>query len=75
MSLTQDEREWLHRIEDKLDQIAMNGCAKAEQHRDHEVRLRSVERENAEGRGKAAVIGMAAGAVASVVFGWLGKHI
>ena len=50
--MTAEEHAWLRRIEDKLDDIRMNGCSKAPAHEDHEKRLRSVETQQAESRGK-----------------------
>ena len=72
MSLSSDEHAWLRRIEDKLDDIRMNGCSKAPQHEDHETRLRTVENQQAETRGKVI---MASGviSVAAVLIGRLFK--
>jgi hypothetical protein len=59
MMLTADERDWLRRIEDKIDRMILNGCAKASLHAehdaDHEARLRMMEREASEGRGREMV--------------------
>ena len=51
-----EEHAWLARIEEKLDGIRMNGCAKAGQHEDHEKRLRVVETNQAESRGKVVML-------------------
>jgi hypothetical protein len=51
MSLTSDERAWLIRIEEKIDHIILNGCAKAPLHTDHETRLREIESTIQQGRG------------------------
>lgn len=79
MSLTSDEREWLHRIEDKLDKLAMNGCAMAAQHikvdDDHERRLRSVESDRDVSKGWAAAIGACVAVAVTLVVGWIGKHL
>lgn len=75
MSLTQDEREWLHRIEDKIDRIFREGCAKSPLCADTEQRLRTVEQTQAEVRGRAATIGAVAAMVASAVFAWIGRHV
>lgn len=73
MSLTSDERDWLIRVENKLDGIAMNGCSRAQQHADHEVRIRTVEQNLAEQRGKAVVVnGMIATGI-SVVCVFIGR--
>jgi len=52
MSLTQDERDWLRRIEDKIDKFLREGCSKSPQHVDHELRIRTVEKDQAEARGR-----------------------
>jgi hypothetical protein len=43
MSLTSDERDWLIRIEKKIDNILLHGCSKSELHADHEKRIRDIE--------------------------------
>lgn len=52
MSLTQDERDWLRSIESKIDRLLLNGCARAAMHQNHDDRIRSIENEVAEGRGR-----------------------
>ena len=54
--MTTEEHAWLRRIEEKLDGIRMNGCAKAPAHEDHEKRLRAVENQQAESRGKIVIL-------------------
>lgn len=54
--MTAEEHAWLRRIEEKLDGIRMNGCAKAPSHEDHEKRLRAVENQQAESRGKIIIL-------------------
>ena len=54
--MTAEEHAWLRRIEEKLDGIRMNGCAKTPSHEDHEKRLRAVENQQAESRGKIIIL-------------------
>ena len=70
--MTTEEHAWLRRIEEKLDGIRMNGCAKAPSHEDHEKRLRTVENQQAESRGKIVMLS-AFISVAAVFIGRLFK--
>jgi len=61
--MTSDEHAWLVRIEDAikennnlLNKINATGCAKAFTHDDHERRLRVVETQQAESRGKMVML-------------------
>ena len=67
--MTTEEHAWLRRIEEKLDGIRMNGCAKAPAHEDHEKRLRAVENQQAESRGKVVILS----AIISVVAVFIGR--
>jgi len=69
----EDHQLWLRRIEDKLDRIIVSGCAKAATHDDHEQRLRDIERQQSEGRGKAALAGGIASVIVSMVAVAIGK--
>lgn len=75
MSLTKTEVDWLVRIEGKIDKIASNGCARSEQHANHDERLRAVERLQSEGRGRAAVIGAIVAMIMSAFFAWVGRNV
>lgn len=64
--LRQEFTDRMDRQEDKLDSIARNGCAKGQQHDDHEDRLRSLELDKAKMMGIVASIS----AVISLI-GWI----
>jgi hypothetical protein len=66
MSLTTDERAWLHRIEEKIDgvkgdvaYICAHGCVQAPRHDDHEKRMRKLEASENQRIGSMAVVATA----------------
>ena len=72
----------LENIERKLDSIQAQGCSKADGH----VRMQSdlgilfgrvneIERAQAEGRGKLAMIVAGLSAASGLLFAWIGKHL
>lgn len=61
----------LDRIEKKIDGISLNGCSKASQHADQEIRLRSLELDRAKALGAIATISLIIG----MVGGWIGKKL
>lgn len=72
----------LERIEGKLDAIQANGCSKADGHTRMQTdaselfrRVNALERAQAEGRGKLAIIVALLTSAAGLVFAWLGKHL
>ena len=74
--MTADEHAWMRRIEDKIDahgkmlnNINANGCVRAPSHDDHEARLRVVENQQAESRGKVVMLS----AVISVIAVFIGR--
>ncbi len=54
-----------------IKNMSMNGCAMASQHKDHETRIRDVEKS----RNMLAGVSSLAGAVFGVVGGWLLKKV
>lgn len=73
------------RIESKLDFVMQNGCSKLQVHQDiyqnqGEIfkRLKQIENDRAEDRGKIAVVLMIAGAIIggaiTMVFRWIGNR-
>jgi len=66
-------KDWLLRVEGKLDTVILNGCSKAPQHADHETRIRILERQAAVTSGKAIAAGFIAGAVITLVAPYLGR--
>jgi len=72
--MTSDELAWLVRIEKAIDANSVllhnmnaNGCAKANFHDDHEHRLRSVENQQAESRGKMVMLSGVISVVAVII--------
>ena len=72
--MTSDEIAWMVRIEDAiktnnalLHTINANGCAKAGSHDDHEHRLRSVENQQAESRGKMVMLSGVISVIAVII--------
>ena len=72
----------LERIESKLDLMQSNGCSKADGHArlQHDVgelfgRVGEIERTQAEGRGKLAMIVAGLSAASGLLFAWIGKHL
>ncbi len=72
--MTSDELAWLVRIEKAIDANSIllhnmnaNGCAKASSHDDHERRLRSVENQQAESRGKMVMLSGVISVVAVII--------
>ena len=72
----------LESIERKLDAMQSNGCSKADGH----VRMQSdlgnlfgrvgeIERAQAEGRGKLAIVVAVLSAASGLFFAWIGKHL
>lgn len=65
----------LDRIEQKLDDLIRNGCSKAAIHEDSHKRIRIVENQISEGKGKLAILMLIIGALCSFGLQWLGKHL
>lgn len=74
--------ERLQNIERKIDAMQANGCSKADGHqRMHEdtgelfKRVNALERAQAEGRGKLAIVVAVLSAASGLFFAWIGKHL
>ena len=72
----------LERIEGKLDSIQAQGCSKAESHLRMQAneaelfsRMNALEKAQAEGRGKLAMIVAILSAASGLFFAWIGKHL
>ena len=72
----------LERIEGKLDAMQANGCSKADGHARMQSdlgilfgRVNEIERAQAEGRGKLAMIVAGLSAASGLLFAWIGKHL
>lgn len=72
----------LERIETKLDMMQANGCSKADGHDmmrsdTNELfrRVNAIEKAQAEGRGKIAIIVAVISTASGLFFAWIGKQI
>lgn len=72
--MTSDEHDWLVRIEAAigannvlLHNMNANGCAKAHTHDDHERRIRVVENQQAESRGKMVMLSGVISVIAVII--------
>ena len=72
----------LENIERKLDSIQAQGCSKAESHLRMQAneaelfsRMNALEKAQAEGRGKIAMIVAVLSAASGLFFAWIGKHL
>ena len=72
----------LQSIENKLDQIQAHGCSKADSHlrmQNNEAelfaRMNALEKAQAEGRGKLAMVVAILSAASGLFFAWIGKHL
>ena len=72
----------LENIERKIDGIQAHGCSKAEAHvrmqtNEAELfnRMNALEKAQAEGRGKLAMIVAILSAASGLFFAWIGKHL
>ena len=72
--MTDGEHAWLARIEKAIEtnnallyKINANGCAKASMHEDHERRIRAVENQQAESRGKMVMLSGVISVVAVII--------
>ena len=72
----------LQSIEAKLDAMQANGCSKADGHARMQSdlgnlfgRVNEIERAQAEGRGKLAMIVAGLSAASGLLFAWIGKHL
>ena len=72
----------LENIERKIDGIQAQGCSKAESHlrmqaNEAEIfsRMNALEKAQAEGRGKIAIIVAVLSAASGLFFAWVGKHM
>ena len=72
----------LENIERKIDGIQAQGCSKAEGHLRMQAneaelfsRMNALEKAQAEGRGKLAMIVAILSAASGLFFAWVGKHI
>ena len=72
----------LENIERKLDSIQAQGCSKAESHLRMQAneaelfsRMNALEKAQAEGRGKLAIVVAVLSAASGLFFAWVGKHL
>ena len=72
----------LENIERKIDGIQAQGCSKAESHLRMQAneaelfsRMNALEKAQAEGRGKIAMIVAVLSAASGLFFAWVGKHL
>ena len=72
----------LENIERKLDSIQAQGCSKAESHLRMQAneaelfsRMNALEKAQAEGRGKLAMVVAVLSAASGLFFAWVGKHL
>ena len=72
----------LENIERKLDSIQAQGCSKAESHLRMQAneaelfsRMNALEKAQAEGRGKLAIVVAILSAASGLFFAWVGKHL
>ena len=72
----------LQSIEAKLDSIQAHGCSKADSHLRMQAneaelfsRMNALEKAQAEGRGKLAMIVAILSAASGLFFAWVGKHL
>ena len=72
----------LENIERKLDSIQAQGCSKAESHLRMQAneaelfsRMNALEKAQAEGRGKLAIVVAILSAASGLFFTWVGKHL
>ena len=72
----------LENIERKIDGIQARGCSKAESHLRMQAneaelfsRMSALERAQAEGRGRLAMIVAILSAASGLFFAWVGKHL
>ena len=72
----------LANIERKIDGIQAHGCSKADSHLRMQAneaelfsRMNALERTQAEGRGKLAMVVAVLSAASGLFFAWVGKHL
>ena len=72
----------LENIERKIDGIQAQGCSKAESHLRMQAneaelfsRMNALEKAQAEGRGKLAMVVAILSAASGLFFAWIGKHL
>ena len=72
----------LQSIEAKLDAMQANGCSKADGHARMQSdlgnlfgRMNALEKAQAEGRGKLAIVVAVLSAASGLFFAWVGKHL
>ena len=72
----------LENIERKIDGIQAHGCSKADSHLGMQAneaelfsRMNALEKAQAEGRGKLAMIVAILSAASGLFFAWIGKHL
>jgi hypothetical protein len=65
----------LQGLRSDVQALVRNGCANSWQHRDHDARLKALEKQAAESRGKLAVVVGVVSLAASAGFQWLGRKL
>ena len=65
----------INTIRSAVAEIAAKGCAKGQEHVDHEERIRGLETDRDRGKGMFAVIAAVVGAAMGLGFEWIGKKL